>query len=238
MPDILSISGRFGGTGPGSRTKDGCSVDLYLRLPYRGEVELVEPWLPANASVLELGCGVGRITRQLLAKGFRVTAVDNSPEMLAHLPEGPSKICADIESLSLGQSFDAVLLASCLINIPDSNLRRAQLTKCRVHLRAGGVLFFERYDPAWLSRVTPGYLGNIGEIEMHVDEIHRTSNEVEMCCRYLEAGKSWQHYFAACPLEDTDIRECFTDAGFEAPIWINRRWGRANVREDASTGVK
>ena len=78
---------RYRGIGRGPRTRDGCSVDLYLRLPYLGEVELLQPLLPTMASVIELGCGVGRITRELLAHGYRVTAVDNSAEMLAHVPE-------------------------------------------------------------------------------------------------------------------------------------------------------
>src|SRR2546422_7176261 len=74
---------RYRGVGRGPKTRDGRSVDLYLRLPYLGEVESLQPLLPTMASVIELGCGVGRITRELLAHGYRVTAVDNSPEMLA-----------------------------------------------------------------------------------------------------------------------------------------------------------
>ena len=56
------------------------------------------------------------MTRPLLARGCSVTAVDNSSEMLVHVPDGAQKICSHIEELSLRRQFDAVLYASNLIN--------------------------------------------------------------------------------------------------------------------------
>lgn len=38
---------------------------------------------PEMASALDFGCGTGRMTKLLLAKGYRVTAYDLSPGMLA-----------------------------------------------------------------------------------------------------------------------------------------------------------
>ena len=49
---------------------DGSPVGVYVRLPELGEGELIASVLPAGASVLELGCGTGRITRQLVRQGF------------------------------------------------------------------------------------------------------------------------------------------------------------------------
>jgi SAM-dependent methyltransferase len=37
--------------------------------------------LPSNCSVLEIGCGAGAVTRYLAEQGFRVTAVESSPEL-------------------------------------------------------------------------------------------------------------------------------------------------------------
>src|SRR5207249_11429649 len=85
----------------GPVTRDGSPVDLYLRLPYLGEVELICAEIPNGASVLEMGCGVGRMTKELLAKGYYVTAIDNSPEMLAHVPPAAPTICSNIEDLEL-----------------------------------------------------------------------------------------------------------------------------------------
>jgi SAM-dependent methyltransferase len=131
-------------------TRDGCSVDVYLKLPYRSEVELLGAWLAPRCSVLELGCGTGRLTRRLLDRGHAVTAVDNSEDMLRHVPESADKVCCDIEQLELGRTFDVALLASHLINVADDSVRRAQLAACHRHLSPRGALLFQRFDPEWL----------------------------------------------------------------------------------------
>jgi len=216
------------------KTRDGCSVDLYLRLPYRGEVELICPWLSAGASILELGCGVGRMTQKLLAHGYRVTVVDNSPDMLTHVPVEASKVCADIETLDLRVVFDAVIFASCLVNVPDDDVRAVQLAKCRQHLQPGNPLLFERYDPGWLSGVTVGHIGNIGSIAMYVDEVSRNGTNVELSCRYRENEESWSHRFTARILDDAAVRKVLSTAGFSAPTWIDQRWGVALACEHAA----
>ncbi len=110
---------------------DGSPVGLYARLPELGEGEVVASVLAAGASVLELGCGTGRITRQLARLGYRVTAVDESPEMLAHVLDAET-IPAQIEGLDLGRRFDAVLLASNLVTA-EPEQRWAFLETCRRH---------------------------------------------------------------------------------------------------------
>jgi SAM-dependent methyltransferase len=225
---------RYRGVGRGPKTRDGCSVELYLRLPYGGEVELIERCIPKPASVMELGCGVGRVTRELLAHGYTVTAVDNSPEMLAYVPPEASKVCADIESLAINERFDAVILASCLVNTPDVALRLAQLTKCRELLKPAGHLILERFDPLWLANVQVGPLNSLGTVEMCVDEVHGSGADRELCFRYREGEDEWLQYFTAAILDDEDIDQCLSSAGFESPYWINRRWASAKVMSNAA----
>src|SRR6266480_2030921 len=110
---------------------DGSPVDLYALLPERGEGAHVSQAVPAGGSILELGCGTGRITRQLMRLGYRVTAVDEDEGMLAHI-EDAETICARIEHLDLKRRFDAALLASNLITTPDPQ-RQAFLETCRRH---------------------------------------------------------------------------------------------------------
>lgn len=110
---------------------DGSPVEVYTRLPESGEGEVVAEVVPAGASILELGCGSGRITRQLVRLGFRVTAVDESAEMLAHV-RAAETVHAPIEGPDLGLRFDAVLLASNLVN-SETERRRAFLETCRRH---------------------------------------------------------------------------------------------------------
>lgn len=110
---------------------DGSPVEVYLRLPDRGEGELVAAALPPPASLLELGCGAGRVTRQLVARGYSVVAVDESPGMLEHV-RGAETVRARIEELDLGRRFDAVLLLSNLLTV-EPEQRQAFLDACARH---------------------------------------------------------------------------------------------------------
>jgi len=72
--------------------------------------------LPPGARVLDLGCGMGRFSLLLAEHGFRVTAVDLSPDLLAvlrqHDPDGTIEtVCCD--AVEVGRhvegSFDAAV---------------------------------------------------------------------------------------------------------------------------------
>jgi SAM-dependent methyltransferase len=84
------------------------------RPPYPPEA--VEWLLPAGAGrVLDLGAGTGKLTRELLARGLDVTAVDPSDGMLAELARvlpGVPALTGTAEDIPLGdRSVDAVLMA-------------------------------------------------------------------------------------------------------------------------------
>ena len=74
----------------------------------------------ANASILELGCGPGNITRYLLKKrpDFKILGTDLAPNMLAlariNNPTAEFKEldCRDI--LSLGTTYDGIMCGFCL----------------------------------------------------------------------------------------------------------------------------
>lgn len=141
------------GTGPGAITPDGCAVEHWLRLPVGEEPEIIAGAVPAGASVLELGCGVGRVTHPLLARGFAVTAVDESPQMLRHV-RGARTVCAAAEELDLGEErFDVVLLASFLVHNADPRVRRGLLRTCRRHVAADGRVLIQREGEDWHRRV-------------------------------------------------------------------------------------
>src|SRR5256885_6246035 len=66
-------------TGPGEITPDGCAVDFYALVPPAGEAAIVHGAVPAGASVLELGCGTGRILRPLATLGHPVLGSTSPP---------------------------------------------------------------------------------------------------------------------------------------------------------------
>ncbi|MGH3422062.1 MAG: class I SAM-dependent methyltransferase, partial [Streptosporangiaceae bacterium] len=121
------------GTGPGVITNDGCAVDFYALLPTFGEPEIVHAAIPAEASILELGVGTGRLLRPLAALGHPATGVDDSADMLARSPDLETML-SPIESLRLDRKFDVVLLASTMIN-SGPPVRQGFLDTVRHHVK-------------------------------------------------------------------------------------------------------
>ena len=132
------------GTGPGAITPDGCAVELYSRLSVGDEPDVIQAAVPAGASILELGCGAGRVTHPLVARGFTVTAVDESRQMLERV-RGARTVHSPVESLELaGETFDVVMLASFLVHTSDHRVREGLLRTCRRHVRDGGAVLIQR----------------------------------------------------------------------------------------------
>ncbi|MFF9348522.1 class I SAM-dependent methyltransferase [Streptomyces sp. NPDC014734] len=140
----LRVREGYAGTGPGAITPDGCAVELYRRLGVGDEPEVIASGVPAGASVLELGCGVGRVTHPLIERGFAVTAVDESARMLEHV-RGARTVRSSIETLDLGEErFDVVVLASLLVHAPEHRVRDGMLRACRKHVEDDGVVLIQR----------------------------------------------------------------------------------------------
>jgi 2-polyprenyl-3-methyl-5-hydroxy-6-metoxy-1,4-benzoquinol methylase len=55
---------------------DGSPVEIYRRLPAGNVPQLIHAAVGDGASILELGCGAGRLTHPLAELGHRVVAVD------------------------------------------------------------------------------------------------------------------------------------------------------------------
>jgi hypothetical protein len=64
--------------------------------------------------------------------------------------------CAEIQALGLGRRYDAVLLASFMVNVPDDRLRQGFLRACRRHVHAGGCVLLQRHEPAWFDEAAEG----------------------------------------------------------------------------------
>lgn len=75
--------------------------------------------LPGHGKVLDVAAGTGSITRGLQAKGYKVTAVDLSEEMLVMHP-GPDRVQARAEMLPFdADTFDALTFGYLLRYVED-----------------------------------------------------------------------------------------------------------------------
>ena len=106
-----------------------------------GEANFVSRFSPG--SVLDAGCGTGRVGRELHRRGVDVVGVDLDAEMLnTARSRCPSVdwIEGDISAIDLGRTFDIVLMAGNVINFVIPELRRKALENLVHHLEPNGLL--------------------------------------------------------------------------------------------------
>jgi demethylmenaquinone methyltransferase/2-methoxy-6-polyprenyl-1,4-benzoquinol methylase len=129
--------------------------DSGMRVLTLGRVSLLHAAVAAAAAskpgdrVLEIGCGTGSVTALLLARGARVTALDQSPEMLeqarARVASSASssvtwleQTASEIDRLPEA-GFEAVVLCLCLSDMSSSE-RAFVLEQAARRLSPGGRL--------------------------------------------------------------------------------------------------
>ncbi|MEU0723460.1 class I SAM-dependent methyltransferase [Streptomyces sp. NPDC006140] len=218
----------YEGTGPGAITPDGCAVELYSRLPVGEEPGIIAAAVPEGARILELGSGVGRMTHGLLERGFTVTAVDESADMLARV-RGARTICSPIEELDLGETFDVVLLASFLVHAGDPEVRRALLHTCVRHVAEGGCVLIQREGEDYhvkvpRERVNPsGFTVRIVSSEPVGDGVNSVRAE------YQFPDAVWTQTFRTRPLTREQFEEALEEAGLRVDRYLteDRIWVRA-----------
>lgn len=217
----------FDGTGPGAITPDGCAVELYVRLPVGGEPEVVAGAVPPGARILELGSGAGRVTHPLVERGFAVTAVDESPEMLAEI-RGARTVAAAIEGLDLGERFDVVMLASFLVHAGDPRTRTELLATCRRHVTDGGCVLVQREGEGWhddLPRARP-----IGDGVVRVVSSEPVAPGVRSVhVEYTFPDAQWTQTFLSRPLTTAEFETALTAAGLTVDTYLtpDGTWVRA-----------
>jgi SAM-dependent methyltransferase len=106
-----------------------------------GEADLIESLGPA--SVLDAGCGTGRVGRELASRVMDVVGVDIDAEMLAtarRTAPDTSWHLADLASVELARSFDAIVMAGNVMIFLAPGSERAVVENMARHLREDGLL--------------------------------------------------------------------------------------------------
>jgi SAM-dependent methyltransferase len=208
---------RLVGRGPGDITPDGCAVEFYALLPPMGEAEIVHEAVPGGASILELGCGTGRILRRLTVLGHAVHGVDESPAMLTYLPDLPTT-SSKIEELNLGRTFDVVLLASTMINA-DPDVRSAFLATCRRHVAPDGLVVFQQSSPSWFESVDESE-AVVGDIRRVIRSAQRSDSRVDVVVDYHVGDRTWTHEFPRYRIGDAELASDLAGAGLRFDRWL------------------
>ena len=124
---------------------------------------LIQNGMNQNASIVECACGTGSITLELCAKGYRMTGIDLSQQMLSiAMKKARDKgytvpfICQDMAKLSLGRRADAILATCDGLNYLHAEKVARFFDRASFGLRSGGMLLFDVSTPWKLQSV----LGN------------------------------------------------------------------------------
>lgn len=123
-----------------------------------GEANFVASRVPPAGSVLDGGCGTGRVAIELARRGFDVVGLDADAPMLATArAKAPSLswIEADLAGFDLERTFDAVVLAGNVMIFVAPGTEGLVLQQIAAHLVAGGLLiagFQVRADRLALAR--------------------------------------------------------------------------------------
>ena len=139
---------------------------LYGDKDYEAECNFLEDILCRYAqapvqTILDLGCGTGGHAFPLVRRGYRVTGVDRSQDMLAiarskgaDLSPSPIFRHGDIRDLDLEETFDVVIAMFAVISYMTTNEDLlAAFRTARRHLRPGGLFVFDAwFGPAVLSQ--------------------------------------------------------------------------------------
>ncbi|MGI9002702.1 MAG: class I SAM-dependent methyltransferase [Pseudonocardia sp.] len=106
-----------------------------------GEADLVVAYRPR--SVLDGGCGTGRLGIELARRGVAVLGVDVDPDMIAAAQAKAPElewVLSDLADLDRPERFDVVALAGNVVPYVAARRRTAAVAACARHLGPGGLL--------------------------------------------------------------------------------------------------
>ena len=137
-------------------------------------------------SVLELGCGYGRVTRALVDAGLEVVGLDLEARYVAWAEAhagvpASSLLVGDMADFDLGRTFDRIFIPYnglyCLLS--EQAVRRC-LACARRHLSAGGLLIFD------------GYAADTFHAEAHPDDVD--DERLEPVATVAHGGRTYDVY--------------------------------------------
>jgi SAM-dependent methyltransferase len=212
--------------------------------------KLFFPALPEQARVLDVCCGCGHVTQELVARGYSVIGLDNSKELIYRaakaLPDA-SFVVADARHFHFPEQFDGILSTFDSLNHLLSYDDLVSAFRCvKASLRAGAPFFFDmNLEDAysldlgdWSDYKREGAIGFVRGAYDPAAKRART----ELIWFFREEDGNWRRFDGRveekCYSLD-EIREALAEAGFntvecyaplEAGVTDELGFGRVYVR--------
>ena len=164
--------------------------------------------------------GAGRIIQALLDLGVSLAG---PTQLVLDADASP----ADLDAIDLDRRFDVALLASHLVNVPDSVTRRAFLDLAARHLAAGGRLLVEHHPIDWAetaepTRPTPG--GSLGGSQLGMVDVQRRPPFVSAVSVYDVDGQLVRQPFTARVLLEAELGAELAVSGVAVRRRLNPTW--------------
>ncbi len=160
--------------------------------------------IPKESTILDVGCAGGTKTTFITDRGYKVTGIDFSEEMITIARQQYSNSTFEVLDMynldSMSQTFDGVFVQASLLHIPKDRVMEV-LTKMKDRLNDGGLLYV-------------AVKGMRGDVEEEI----KTENDY---------GYDYQRFFSYFSLEE--LKRYFTDLGLEI-VWegnktsLDTRW--------------
>jgi len=123
-----------------------------IDVPTQATVSFISAHVGSDATLIEVGCGSGEVAKQLIARGYKVVALDSDPEAIAAaVAQGVPAIDASWAEFDR-EPVDAIVFTRSLHHI---EALPTAVRQSRELLRPGGVLLVEdfAYDDADLATI-------------------------------------------------------------------------------------
>lgn len=205
------------------------SCDLYsLEMDgFTEDIAVFNTMLPAQGSLLELGCGTGRLSRAVAGPHRPVTGIDILPAMLqtARQHESPhcSYISMDMTRMGFATQFDIILIGYNTLNLLcEKKAISACLAGCKKYLHPKGILLLQLHLPTKNFIISnkktfqfqvldrPGGGKVIKEIlKKYYPRTRTIQVEERYRIRPMTKGK-----------DNEDYRNIYAITGFQAPEWF------------------
>lgn len=197
------------------------AVDIYDKVRPSYPAELFDDlfrMLPAGPLIVEVGPGTGQATKDLLARGASVHAIEIGPAMAAklrsNLPSDRLRIgVGDFETVDIAPGADAVFSATAYHWLP----RQAQTDRPAAVLAPGGILavvdlvqvdspddrgFFGAAQPIY-ERYGQGRAGSTAPARGRVDPAIRTALEADQRFKSIDVRRyDWNQTYSASQYRD------------------------------------
>lgn len=155
----------------------------YSRIEFISTMYMIKKYFPVAGKVLDIGCGPGRYSIELLKKGFNVTLMDLSSKSIYFAKAkieslgffADNYICGDANYLDAEEDnkYDCILLMGPMYHIQSKEMRVDILKQCKRILKNNGLILIT-------------YINSIGILKDKIAQFSQEFNNIDDIYRALD----------------------------------------------------